>query len=442
MADANTDERKPLQSSNEENATLGDVRKGTMEEDPSLIQPSSPVRSDAGSTISDATDFDLDTRDDSPGEDSNAAEVYQLATESEAPLFAQHSVVQENASISCGEIRFQSIRRRNPLYRPSMKVLDADMRNSVLHCGACKLLAVTHSTSTHNDMAVPAATADKIKSKIPLEKKTLVDPNVVTSMTEEERLEVLHNVRLGSISVEDAMVLAAARSDVTKLSLHGHSGRILKSPIPTPLSPGDVRRQDDFVSGKAALIRSGQWTDMAAILRKSVLHFEDMEGENELDIAMCDTTHVSVLENVPTDGSKSVEVVDLSQAPDVIRTCYMFATTDEETSKWETAITKQLAAVAAGAVDPVSSPTRDEESASQPAREAARNAMPVLPSRSSSSSHSAGEEVADGDANHDALLPVQRGREGAGAAQAASPTSPLPPIPHDRSGTAAIGDTG
>lgn len=145
----------------------------------------------------------------------------------------------------------------------------------------------------------------------------------VSTLKEEERVELMRRVRVGSISVDEAVALATI----------GASPERRKSSSPS------VRPHS--IDGSALLpagLSGGQWKEMTVALDGTTLRFSHLEHES-VTIALNAEVTVANLNDVPHDGVQSICVSVPGQ-----KDMYFFTERPEETMAWkqsiETAVTR------------------------------------------------------------------------------------------------------
>eukprot|EP00040_Diaphanoeca_grandis_P017719 m.92899 g.92899 ORF g.92899 m.92899 type:complete len:978 (-) comp26581_c0_seq2:163-3096(-) len=158
-------------------------------------------------------------------------------------------------------------------------------------------------------------------------------PKMVDKVNENLRLQILHEVRLGSITIDDAMsAITTGRLTPTLQHLHakspeGDDNPSLTSPPPQRKAP-NLMYLNRLENAQCAMARSGQWCEADAKFENSSLVLTRNDG-NSVSFDTTGEVNFKLIENVPLDGYCSIEIV---KGTNVVG--YFCADTKSETETW------------------------------------------------------------------------------------------------------------
>lgn len=167
-------------------------------------------------------------------------------------------------------------------------------------------------------------------------------------------LQVLHSVKMGAISVDEAVQISARRASGETSTPSPDLGHR----VPTPQSPisGPLRTAASELTALSASLRGGQWKEMMVALDDNVLKFSHPQVGFSLNVGpavdsrmyvllqhdgrvieLNDSVTVTAIDDVPVEGSCSLRIVT-SDAADI----YFFADSNGGTAQWHTWIQKAI----------------------------------------------------------------------------------------------------
>eukprot|EP00035_Acanthoeca_spectabilis_P002767 m.89428 g.89428 ORF g.89428 m.89428 type:complete len:944 (-) comp11742_c0_seq1:45-2876(-) len=231
--------------------------------------------------------------------------------------------IEVHASSADGDLRLRSMKRKNPLYQGSIRGDNLATKNPPRMANVrvleAELLPQIRRTS-RSDCTVPPDVA-KMRT-------------ISKSMKETDRLEVLHSVKMGAISVDEAVQISARRASGETSTPSPDLGHR----VPTPQSPisGPLRTAASELTALSASLRGGQWKEMMVALDDNVLKFSHPQHDGRV-IDLNDSVTVTAIDDVPVEGSCSLRIVT-SDAADI----YFFADSNGGTAQWHTWIQKAI----------------------------------------------------------------------------------------------------